>query len=162
MRSGGRQKSVDVRLFGGLRESGFVAAVVMIFGVFTHKMLELLLCRHQERTCFKLSPRMASFTCKWRRKKAWYFTSPISVRSTVCKSSLLYVTLYGSWNQMLFFFYLFFFPPEFLLLCVVLAVRALALWTRLTLNSERCTCLCLQVLGLKPCTTQVATSALNG
>lgn len=112
MRSGGRQKSVDVRLFGGLRESGFVAAVVMIFGVFTHKMLELLLCRHQERTCFKLSPRMASFTCKWRRKKAWYFTSPISVRSTVCKSSLLYVTLYGSWNQMLFFFYLFFFPPR--------------------------------------------------
>lgn len=112
MRSGGRQKSVDVRLFGGLRESGFVAAVVMIFGVFTHKMLELLLCRHQERTCFKLSPRMASFTCKWRRKKAWYFTSPISVRSTVCKSSLLYVTLYGSWNQMLFFFYLFFFSPR--------------------------------------------------
>lgn len=112
MRSGGRQKSVDVRLFGGLRESGFVAAVVMIFGVFTHKMLELLLCRHQERTCFKLSPRMASFTCKWRGKKAWYFTSPISVRSTVCKSSLLYVTLYGSWNQMLFFFYLFFFSPR--------------------------------------------------
>lgn len=31
--SGGRQKSTGVRLFGGLRESGFVAAVVMISGL---------------------------------------------------------------------------------------------------------------------------------